>query len=86
MAIPITSPVSANGSYAFADRDGCRQVMWVASTLLTGTPTFTVNGFPWVLDPNFNTALQALTIAGVPGYIFFTSSNNTNYTVVISGT
>lgn len=81
-----TSPVTANGSYFFADRAGCRQVMWIATILLTGTPTFVVDGFNWALTPGANTPLQPLTIAGVPGYVFFTDSRNANYTVVVSGT
>lgn len=81
-----SNPSSANGSYPFTESLNSRQVMWIADSLLGGSPIFTVDGFPWVIDPSSNTALQSLTIGGIPGKVFFTANQNGGaYTVVIAG-
>lgn len=70
------------GNYTFPPGEGVRQVMWVANTLIVGVPDFKVGGFPWGLTPGVNTFVQALTINGVDGQVFFTSEQNDGgYTV-----
>ena len=70
------------GARTFATRAGVRQVMWIKNTLLTGSPSFQVSGFPWGLTPAPNTPYQSLTIAGIPGTVYFTlDQNGGTYTV-----
>lgn len=79
-----SSASSLAGLYPFPYSDGCHQVMWVADVLLTGSQNFQVAGYPWGLNPAANTPIQSLTISGIPGKVYFTSFQNTDYTVQIS--
>lgn len=69
-----TNTTKRAGKYAFLARNDARQVMWLPDAL--GPPTFSVSGFPWSLTPAPNTALQTLSLAGVPGKVYFTSQQN----------
>lgn len=81
--------VSRVGSFGFAAGAGVRQVLWIANSLLSGSPTFNVGGLPLSLDPGPNppgdhVPYQSLTISGIPGTVYFTSSqNNGGITVTI---
>jgi len=80
--LAATSPGTRVGNYAFPGGDGVRQVMWIADSLLDGAEFFTVSGLDWVIDPAPNTALQSLTIAGIPGKVYFTANQlNGSYTL-----
>ncbi len=73
------------GTRTFADREGSRQVIWIADTLLDDSPTFLVSGLPWAQSLPEGTYYQLLTILGVPGHVYFSESiNNSGYPLVIS--
>jgi hypothetical protein len=83
--VAAISPVSRANTYVFPTAAGVRQVMWVADSLLTGSPSFVVDGLPWVIDPGANLPLQSLTIAGIPGKVYFTFYQNTGtYNLVVT--
>lgn len=79
-----SSAGSRVGSYYFPGRAGARQVLWFADTLLGGSPTFTLDGSPFVFDPAANMSYQALTIAGVPGHVYFSADQNTGTVTIVA--
>lgn len=83
--VDALAAITRVGDYIFPETEGARQVMWIADSLLAGSETFMVGGFPWGITPGPHTASQSLTILGVPGKIFITSDQNGGtYTVTVT--
>jgi len=72
------------GPYYFPLDGGCHNIIWIAASLLGGSPHFKTGGDPWGMYPGQDLALQALTIAGIPGYVFYSAYQNADYTVDVT--
>jgi hypothetical protein len=87
--ISRSNPTTANGPRTFPARTGgsfIRQFIWIADSINT-TPGIQLNisGGYWTTTPAPHTEWQILTVAGLPGKLYFVSDvNNGTYTVTIS--
>lgn len=72
---------TAAGKYTFPESLDCRQVIWIADSLLKKKVSFSVDGFPWVVDLE---KVQSITIMNVPGKAFTSGNQNGGeYTIIV---